>query len=281
MIRAALTHNLSINSQLADYDSGSDDSRSPKQKRSWKPWKSSPQAQESPKVALRRNRATAWKTFLLFHLIPVGGTLTLIVINIQGYAWGFPANAAIWISSLQFLAKFLEILIQTSIGVVMLAYLQHLLIHEQHIPLGAVFSYYQATQLSYLWSKEFWGALSAEHFQGLLRAGFLCFIPLNFLLIAAVGPSSAIAMLPRLSNSTAPDLLVSFNVSSAELFPSAIIKPGPALRVNQTGYTAYHKSCTFIFYKNHCGRKEFFELEMSRYLSNHYVIQMDVLRVWD
>src|SRR5271169_5795601 len=62
---------------------------------------------ERPKVVLNRNRETAFGHFLLFHALPLGATIVLIVINVKTQFYG---NDGKWISALQFAAKAHELL---------------------------------------------------------------------------------------------------------------------------------------------------------------------------
>jgi hypothetical protein len=189
---------------------------------------------EEPKVAFGRNRARVFGHFFLFHAIPLAGAIALIVINVQGWFLGVIGGS--WISSLQFVAKVHEMLMQASIGVVTLAYVQYLLIHERSIPFGALFSYYQINQLSYLWSSEFYAAVTTPSFHGFLRTGFLLFIPFSMLLATGVGPSSAIAMQPRILNFTIPDQLFAFDVNSSSFYPDSFLTPVYGL--NQSSITS-------------------------------------------
>lgn len=118
---------------------------------------------------------------------------------------------------------------QISLVTVSVALLQYLLVFENFVPFGAVFSAYQVTSLYYLWSSEFFAALTTSEFSGATFVAFAFFVPFTILLAAAVGPSSAIAMQPRQVNFTLPSYQVSINASSEELFPASFDTAGPAL----------------------------------------------------
>jgi hypothetical protein len=137
--------------------------------------------------------------------------LFLIYINIKGYLWA-THGMAVWISALQFVAKGHEMLMQASIGLVVLAYIQYLLVHEVGVPFGALFAYYSNRVLPYLVSKEFRASVTTPTFRGPLKIGFVCFVVFSVLLASSVGPSSAITMLPRLVNVTATAVPVSFRI---------------------------------------------------------------------
>jgi hypothetical protein len=104
---------------------------------------------ERPKIVLNRSRETAFGHFLLFHAVPLAAAMALIVINIKTRFYGVDGN---WISALQFAAKAHELLMQISTGMAIVAYRQYLLTHNRAVPFGAIFSAYNITQMSYLWS---------------------------------------------------------------------------------------------------------------------------------
>lgn len=185
--------------------------------------------QERHKILFPRNRAKAFGHFLLFHAVPVGGAIALIVLNIKTRYYGTNGR---WVSALQFVAKAHELLMQASIVTVMIAYLQYLLTQKRAVPFGAMFSAYQVGQMSYLWSPEFRATLTTSDFSGTVKTIFLLFVPLSILLAAGVGPSSAIAMQPRSVNMTVPIYLISLNLTENTLYPQFLDKAGPPLNVS-------------------------------------------------
>lgn len=94
------------------------------------------------------------------------------------------------------------------------------------LPVPAV-SFYQIGHLSYLWSPECHAALTTPSFRGLLRTGFIIFIPFSMLLATVVGPSSAIAMQPRVMNFTIPDIIFASYANKTSFYPAAFLEPDP------------------------------------------------------
>ena len=184
---------------------------------------------EEPKIPLSRNLARAFGHFLLFHAVPIGVALALIILNTKTHFYGTSGK---WLGALQFTAKVHEILMQVSIITAMTAYLQRLLVHQRPVPFGAIFSAYQVTQMSYLWSSEFRAAVTTPGFDGMRKAGFVLFVPLSILMAAIVGPSSAIAMQPRAINFTLPESTFALNITSNALYPNSFDEPGPPLVFN-------------------------------------------------
>jgi hypothetical protein len=64
---------------------------------------------------------------------------------------------------------------------------------------------------------------------GIAQSCFMLFVPFRILLATAVGPSTSIAMQPRLVNFTVPDSFVSFNASTDDLYPISLAEPGAPL----------------------------------------------------
>jgi hypothetical protein len=160
-------------------------------------------------------------------MIPLGGAITLIVLNIQTRFFGTDDR---WSNLLQFVAKLHEILMQISIATAMLAYSQHLLTQATcAVPFGAIFSAYHTTQVGYLLSPLFRGSLTAPGFPTVLKMSFVLFVPASILLASVVGPASAIAMLPRLVNFTVPDYELGLDHTFNDLFPMALAQPGAPL----------------------------------------------------
>lgn len=195
---------------------------------------------ERPKRVLNRNRATAFWHFILFHSIPLGTAIALLITNIKTRFYGIDGSL---VSALQFAAKAHEILMQISIGMAMVAYLQYLLTNRKAIPFGAIFSAYQVTAMSYLWSPEYLGALTTPAFGGFMKLVFILFVPFSIILTAAVGPSSAIAMLPRQVNFTLPAIPLALNVTSEILYPESFNEPGPPLNLNLSGKDVAARFC--------------------------------------
>jgi hypothetical protein len=62
-----------------------------------------------------------------------------------------------------------------------------------------------------------------------LKMGFAVFVPASILLASAVGPASAIAMLPRLANFTLPDYQLALDHTYNDVFPTVLNEPGSRL----------------------------------------------------
>jgi hypothetical protein len=128
-------------------------------------------------------------------MIPLGGATTLLFLRWTHYWIGDnPPDA----TTLQFVAKFHELLMQASIVEIVLCIVRSEATRG-FVPLGAFSGAMQATQLSYLWSQDFLSVFTSEAFRGRIwsKAGMITAIPVLCMLTTLVGPSSAILMIPE------------------------------------------------------------------------------------
>ncbi|KAH7371252.1 hypothetical protein BKA66DRAFT_572987 [Pyrenochaeta sp. MPI-SDFR-AT-0127] len=175
---------------------------------------------ERPKVAIYGNRSIA-ALHALLHVVPLGGAIPLLVLNWTSYFIGLaPPDAR----SLQFAAKFHEILMQASIFEIILAIIRSQIV-EDYVPLGALSASMQASQLSYIWSLDFVAAVAHSASHGWRKMLVVAMILLLTILTALVGPSSAVLMIPRAG---LPHVLETVeqhaNISTKELFPDRVNK---------------------------------------------------------
>lgn len=149
----------------------------------------------------------------LLHVLPLAAVLTLIVINARSLFIG--EVSATTITALQFCAKLLEVLAQASITTILLGLIRQQAIASDHLSLGDLLAPHRVTDVSYLWSLDFWGAFTAKRMHNTKRAAILLATVIAVILAALVGPSSAIAMIPR---------QVTFQISK-----SLVLGPQPSL----------------------------------------------------
>jgi hypothetical protein len=131
----------------------------------------------------------------LLHMIPLGGAMTLLVLRWTHYWVGFnPPDA----TTLQFVAKLHELLMQVSIVEIILCIVRSEAT-QGFVPLGALSGAVQATQLSYLWSLDFVSLFTSNAFRQRKwqKARMIVVLPALLISTALVGPSSAILMIPE------------------------------------------------------------------------------------
>ncbi|KAH5185856.1 hypothetical protein HBH77_172500 [Parastagonospora nodorum] len=161
------------------------------------PFKSWRSPIEHKKVALRQSHLVATGHALL-HLVPLCGAITLLILHWSQYFVGPSFDLS---TTLQFVAKLHELLMQTSIVEIVLCVIRAQAI-EGFIPLGALSATTQALHISYIWSIDFLGATTSPSLNGSRKVLFVVLVPVLIALTALVGPSSATLMIPRPGSSS-------------------------------------------------------------------------------
>lgn len=150
---------------------------------------------EQPKIVMfKARRAAAIKSII--HIVPLAAASTLIIFNSMGKT--FKDYHPTTNTALQFAAKLLELLIQSSLAAIYLVFVTRELLEDTpSLPLGSLFGPLQTTQLSYLWSLEFIGSLTSSR-PSKRRRLFMFSMAVVFIGIGAlVGPSAAVLLIPR------------------------------------------------------------------------------------
>ncbi|KIX98695.1 uncharacterized protein Z520_05996 [Fonsecaea multimorphosa CBS 102226] len=149
---------------------------------------------EEPKVVIYKNRGIVLLD-LLTHVVPLGGVLTLLVLNINTLFVGNLSTSQV--TAFQFGAKLLELLMQASLAVIVLDAIRWQMVRNQDLPFGGLVAPLRITDVSYLWSLEFWGSLTSKSWRGYRKAYLGLLIFATIVLAALVGPSGAVALIPR------------------------------------------------------------------------------------
>ncbi|KAI4139601.1 MAG: hypothetical protein L6R39_006202, partial [Caloplaca ligustica] len=172
---------------------------------------------EIPKKAFHRDRVMALGRAMI-HFLPFTVAMGEVAVNWRGVYIGANIEG---LSYLQFAAKFHEMAMQSSLAVIVFAAMRHIVFNGDTLPIGAMLSGLQLTQVSYLWSMELWGvAFSAIPLRRKLTV--ITIIVVAVLLASTVGPSSAILLIPNLNYWPAGSTHVWMNVTATELWPSSI-----------------------------------------------------------
>ncbi len=149
---------------------------------------------EEPKVVIYKNRGIAVFS-VLAHAVPFAGVLTLLILNINTFFIGNLSTSAV--TAFQFAAKLLELLMQASLADILLYAIRWQIVRNQDLPLGGLVAPLRTTDVSYLWSLEFWGSLTSKSWRSYRKAYLGLLIFATVLLAALVGPSGAVAIVPR------------------------------------------------------------------------------------
>ena len=88
------------------------------------------------------------------------------------------------------------------------------------VPFGAMFSGLQVSQVSYLWSMEFWGTIASRSLSWRRKATMLALVLLTFSLAAGAGPSSAVLLIPRKDYWSAGSTNIWINGTFDDLWPT-------------------------------------------------------------
>ncbi|KAL8698263.1 MAG: hypothetical protein Q9201_006671 [Fulgogasparrea decipioides] len=141
-----------------------------------------------------------------------------VIINWRGYYVGAYIDG---LSYLQFAAKLHEMAMQSSLAVIVFGYVRHVLFSGDALPVGALLSGLQLTQVSYLWSMELWGIASSK-IPCRQKMAVMTIIIVAVLLASTVGPSSAILLIPNLNYWPAGSTHIWMNITADDLWPSKI-----------------------------------------------------------
>lgn len=160
-------------------------------------------------------------------MIPVSAAILLVSFNIYGYYIGGELSGPsgyddVKLSGLQFASKLHEITIQGSLSVVVMGLIRYELVSGEGIPFGAIFGSLQFSDIFYHYSKEFAGTLRAKFAKRIVKIRLIMLIIVGVLLALTVGPSSAIAIRPRIDNWPAGGTDFYLNTTLEEIWPSLI-----------------------------------------------------------
>lgn len=157
----------------------------------------------------------------LLHLVPLSSAVAVLILNWSEY---FVGPSFTLTTTLQFVAKLQELLMQASLVEIVLSIVRSQMM-EGYLPLGALSVSTRAMHLSYLWSLDLLAAVTSQSFRGRRKALFVCLVPLLVLLTALVGPSSAVLMIPRAGMSSRPSVIHWRSTNDEDvMFPSQLDK---------------------------------------------------------
>ena len=174
--------------------------------------------------------------YCLPHVIPLGVAITTLLLNALEVYWqdlGRPNQSTI-LQPLQYGAKAHEITMAASLTAVVVHQTQYDLSGSKGVPLGFMTAAFQLSDpLFFCTGKFFGGAIATTRSKkGLFHSSALAYLlVLGFGLTLVVGPSSAVAMIPRLDwwgvsqlNAFGPEYTdrVYFNRTQDELWPANI-----------------------------------------------------------
>jgi hypothetical protein len=188
----------------------------------------SPQYHEEKKVALTRDRRLA-AFRCMFHLFPAGLSIALAYLNINGYYIGGElagpsGRDGVKLGALQFAAKMHELLINSSIAMMIMSYIRYELRVGLGLPFGALIAGHRFSELGYFWSLEFWGTVlsSSTRYSFRRKVCLIGAIGTATFLAATAAPSSAIAIMPQLGLWPCCGTSFWINASNETLWPDRL-----------------------------------------------------------
>ncbi|KAI9884309.1 MAG: hypothetical protein M1823_003895 [Watsoniomyces obsoletus] len=122
----------------------------------------------------------------------------------------------------QFVAKLHELTVNASLAAMIFYYIRQELALGRGVPFGAIFAGLQFRDISFLWSPEFWGTVLSRFVPGRTRVELLAVIIISTLLGVSVGPSSAIALKPRMGDWPAGGSSLWLNTTLDQLWPAQV-----------------------------------------------------------
>ncbi len=157
---------------------------------------------EPTKIAISNRRRDALIASLV-QIVPLSVTIPVLCLSLYNVYWddlGSPHQEMI-LQGWQFAAKGHEILIVASLSALVLHKIRYELCVSDGVPLGLVAAGYQLSSVAYLWSFEFWGGITSRPVSARVSQWPPLWFVIGFavFLSAVAGPSSAIAMIPRLN----------------------------------------------------------------------------------
>jgi hypothetical protein len=181
---------------------------------------------ERKKVVMTTSILTALR-HCFFHIIPISTSTAILTINIRGVFIGFDFSGAIKSETinlmlLQLAAKAHEILIVTSLGLVILQTVRHELLFGDGLPLGLVGSGLSFSDFSLFFRREFYASLKylASHGNRARKVGFIILLVMAILTAALAGPASAVLLVPRSQTWPSAATEIFLNGSTEDFWPS-------------------------------------------------------------
>ena len=156
---------------------------------------------ERPKILFSRRKRYALREFLLVHLLPIALTFSVFGLYLGGVSWRPPWPGTTILNLLQVAAKVHETMIIASLAAISFHHIGYrLLSRSQHqgLRLGLLTSPFQMNSPLYLFSQEFASTCARVNLSTRMDLVTISLHVFLVVLAAVTGPSTAIAILPKL-----------------------------------------------------------------------------------
>ncbi|ETS85554.1 hypothetical protein PFICI_03579 [Pestalotiopsis fici W106-1] len=155
---------------------------------------------ETPKQIMRTSVPMAIAG-LTIHIFPILVSAVIIALNMKYLFLGRSLPGIIYDDNIttaifQVMAKIHELLIVSSLSTIIFSAVRVQLLYGTGVPLGMLCSGFNFPQITYFWSEEYWGAMTAPLPRRTLFPFGLLLLTAGLIAVTA-GPASALLMLPR------------------------------------------------------------------------------------
>ncbi|KAF4445636.1 hypothetical protein F53441_10636 [Fusarium austroafricanum] len=177
-------------------------------------------------VPIVKDRFTAILAALV-HLPAIAGIITLSFYIFKNYyigkeLEGKPNYDVEKKLGIQMAAKLMEMFIVLSLNAIVFSMIRHEFTIGQSVPYGALIAGQQISEISFLWSEEFFSIVKGKFFQTWKKIGFIITVFICTIMALGASSLSAVAMMPQEGDWRAGGSFVYFNGTRDELFPSLL-----------------------------------------------------------
>ncbi|CEI61885.1 hypothetical protein FVEN_g2941 [Fusarium venenatum] len=177
-------------------------------------------------VPIVKDRFTAILTALV-HLPAIAGIITLSFYIFKNYyvdkeLEGKPNYDVEKKLGIQLAAKLMEMFIVLSLNAIVFSMIRHEFTIGQSVPYGALVAGQQISEISFLWSQEFFSILKGKFSQTWKKIGFILTVFVCTIMALGASSLSAVAMMPQEGDWRAGGSFVYFNGTREEMFPAVV-----------------------------------------------------------
>ncbi|KAH7147859.1 hypothetical protein DER46DRAFT_514185 [Fusarium sp. MPI-SDFR-AT-0072] len=177
-------------------------------------------------VPIVKDRFTAILAALV-HLPAIAGIITLSFYIFKNYyigkeLEGKPDYDVEKKLGIQFAAKLMEMFIVLSLNAIVFSMIRHEFTIGQSVPYGALVAGQQISEISFLWSEEFFSIVKGKFSQTWKKIGFILTVLVCTIMALGASSLSAVAMMPQEGDWRAGGSFIYFNGTRDEMFPGVL-----------------------------------------------------------
>ncbi|RGP76742.1 hypothetical protein FLONG3_5182 [Fusarium longipes] len=177
-------------------------------------------------VPIVKDRFTAILAAMV-HLPAIAGIITLSFYIFKNYyigkeLEGKPDYDVEKKLGIQLAAKLMEMFIVLSLNAIVFSMIRHEFTMGQSVPYGALVAGQQISEISFLWSEEFFSILKGRFSQQWKKMGFILTVFVCTIMALGASSLSAVAMMPQEGDWRAGGSFVYFNSTREDMFPTVV-----------------------------------------------------------